>query len=592
MRRLILCVGSESPYDGVEGYWTYCVSITEAYAKLHNIEFKYVQASSILDRNSSWSRIPSVLKYIDEYDEILCVNSAIAIINHAVNAFEYLKTAKPSAWARDTSVQPLLYTVVDKPSNASHACSGIFLLDCTKKDAAKQLMEDWWNDCPDKRYETERPYEQSVLNLSWASNVEKASKIQVVDIWTAQEYDKDQVFIHIIDAYKLARLFEAKKYFYRLLQAKTLTCKKRIGIFVRQQNYYSNGAGQNCIFMKQSLEATGHAVDLVIHNMDKKKPFVSDDISYIYKDFADINVENYCTFVLGSYLPPKSILDQLKANKVEIIMFNPCNTFDAFHNDNFLYTCKPSATPLQEMVYHVFADQVWITENHKETAKTYLEVINRNKVPVNTVPLIWNPLFLYYKHALPIYTDRSKKQADIVILEPNINYCKSGWLPLVICEKLHLENPDLIRHVYFFNAPDKNPTAMGMIQSLKLHEDKKIKLLSRMQINEILDHFAKKTDDCPVVFLSHQTHLPMNYAYYDILSCGFPFVHNSKVLKAHGVGYAYDEVDIDTGSEQVKRAIQSHTVSKALQDVKAFLYENDPYNPDVIHTFKELLRCK
>jgi hypothetical protein len=130
-----------------------------------------------------------------------------------------------------------------------------------------------------------------------------------------------------------------------------------------------------------------------------------------------------------------------------------------------------------------------------------------------------------------------------------------------------------------------------MIQSLKLYEDKKVKLLSRMQINEILDFFAKKTDDYPVVFLSHQTHLPMNYAYYDILSCGFPFVHNSKVLKARGLGYAYDEVDIRTASEQIKTAIQSHSVPKALNDVKSFLYENDPYHPDVIDTFKSLLSC-
>ena len=592
MRRLILCVDSESPYDKPEGYWTYCVSITEAYAKLHNIEFKYVQASSMLGRNPSWSRIPTVLKYIDEYDEILCLNSAVAIINHNVDAFEYLKNARQSTWARNASVAPLVYTVVDKPSNTNHACSGIFLLDCVNKEQAKQVMEDWWNDCPDKLYETQRPYEQAVLNLAWTSNVEKASKVRVADIWTAQEYDTDQVFIHIIDAYKLVRVFEAKKYFYRLLQSKAQKCKKRIGIFVRQQNYYTNGAGQNCIFMKQSLEATGHEVDLIIHNMDQTKPFVSDDIAYIYKDFANIRLANYCTFVIGSYLPPKPILDQLKTNKIEIVMFNPCNPFDQFHNDNFLYSCKSSETPLQEMLFHKFASQVWITENHKETGKTYLEVINRNQVPINPVPLIWNPLFLYYKHKMPMYTNRTKKQADVVIIEPNINYCKSGWLPLVICEKLYLEKPEYIRNVYFFNSPEKNQTAIGMIQSLKLYEDKKIKLLSRMQINEILDHFANKTDDHPVVFLSHQTHLPMNYAYYDILSCGFPFVHNSKVLKARGLGYAYDEVDIATGSQQLQTAIQKHNVERALHDVKGFLYENDPYNPDVIHTFKSFLNCK
>ena len=37
----------------------------------------------------------------------------------------------------------------------------------------------------------------------------------------------------------------------------------KIGIFVRKQNIFSNGAGQNCIFMAESLRALGHDVNII-----------------------------------------------------------------------------------------------------------------------------------------------------------------------------------------------------------------------------------------------------------------------------------------------------------------------------------------
>lgn len=593
MRRLLLCIGTENPYEGDEGYWTYTISMSEAYAKAQGIDFKYVQLKDAHEgRHVSWSRIQVIKQYVAAYDEILYMSSTATIIDPKRDAFAYLKTAPVLAsWPSVEDVRPVVYAVCDKPVNAQHVSSGVFLIDCTRKQEAQSFLDDWWKDVPEEKFKTSAPYEQSVWNLEWAKHPRKASRIRVADVWTAQEFDPDQVFINLIDAYQLVRLFEAKKYFYRC--AHSGKCSKKIGMFVRQQNYYTNGAGQNCIFMKQSLEATGHTVDLLVVNPDAKQPVVSTSMPYIYTDFAKVDTGAYCMFVFGSFLPGGAELERIKQSGVPVAMFNPCNPYDQFHNDNFLYSCKSAPTPLFEMQFHKFANQIWLTENHKDAAKTYLEVLNRNATPVNPVPLVWSPLFLYNNGKLPMYTDRKGPKIDIVILEPNINYSKSGWLPLVACEKLYLEHPELLNKVYFFNTPDSNSTAMGMIQSLRICEDKKLRTLARLPINEILDFFANKqrAEGHHVVFLSHQTRVPMNYAYYDVLYTGFPFVHNSKYLHDRNLGYYYHDADLTGAVNAVLAAKDAHRVDASVEKVRKLTLEKDPYSPSSIQTFQQLLMC-
>jgi hypothetical protein len=592
MKRLILNIDNKT--IGTEGYWTYTASMVEAYAHIHSIPYKYHEIhESVLGRHVSWSRIAAVLKYIDDYDEILCITSAVSILNQSVNVFDYLKTAKESSWKRDASVKPTIYTVSNKPHNPAHACAGIFLLDCSDKPRAKQVMEDWWNDVPEKKYETESPYEQSVWNLTWVNDTTKASYLRVADVWTAQEYEKNQVFIHLIDAYKHIRLNEAKKYFYRLAHAKQQVSKKRIGIFVRQQNYYTNGIGQNCIFMMQSFEALGHPTDLLLSVVDKDKPsVVSQDIPYMYTSFDSVKPDDYCLFLFGASMPTDAHLERIRAAGVPTAAFNPNNPFDQFHNDAFLYTCRANKSLPPEMMYHELTNDVWVTDNHAENATAYLDTLNRKKLRIHTIPLSWSPMFTKYRGTVPMYNDRTNAtKVNILIMEPNLNYCKSSWLPLVIAERLYQEDPGCIQKVYLFNAPESNASAMNMIKSLQLHKDGKLGYYSRMPINEILDFFANKETDCKAVCLSHQTNMPMNYAYYDILYSGFPFVHNSSVLKDKSLGYYYDGVKVDQGVAALKTAIGTHNANQQRAAAHAYIDGYDPYDQNVLRAFKAVLPC-
>ena len=581
MKRLIL-TGSDISLDDVDACCHYLVPLTEIYAKKHSIDFEYVQVKNKPGgRHSEWVKIPLLHKFLTDYDEIMWIGPYATILNHDVNIFEFIKTAPESSWRRDTGILPIAYALVDKYAGAGRANSGIVMLDCKNKIAAKEFLNNWWNDLENKECEQKFPWDQSVWNDVWSKDIRKASQLRVSDVFSVSELEANQVFIHLIPTYKDIRLQEAKRHFAR----KAFRKEKRIGIFVRQQDYYSNGCGQNCIFIKQSYEAAGYEVDLLIERDPSKPDIVTVNAPYFYKDQAGIDYRTYELVIYGSFIPRQDISVQIRKAGVKIVMFHPMNSFDACHNEHFVYKERPSTLPLFEANFKTFADEVWVTANHAHTAHTYLETINMNAIPCKTMPLSWSPMFTYMNGKIHTYTPRTSQKLDVVIIEPYLSYCKNAWVPLVIAKQLHKTGK--LNKVYLFNAPH---TEHSKVMIAKL--DLPVKFLPRMHINEIFEFFAnpKNNDGNHVAFVSHQIHVPLNYAYYDIMNAGYPLIHNSQMLKDAGLGYHYDESIVEAISS-IERSMTSHNIDTYLEHTRAYLKERDPYNETVINRFVQLAKA-
>jgi GR25 family glycosyltransferase involved in LPS biosynthesis len=591
MKRLIL-TADLFPRDGEsESGNRYSTSLNQIYAHIHNTAYEFVQYKNALieDRHYNWARIPLLQKYAKEYDEIVWLDPSVIIVDRNTDIFEYLKTAPESKWIRDKTASPILYTVVDKPTNDAHACSHIFLLDCRDKEAVKNFLNNWWNDLIDNKFFKTAPYQQYVWNYLWTKDPVKRSLIRVADITTLCE-EKGQVFLNVLPQYGAVQINILKKYYFKVLNIKN-PCSKRIGIFMRFQNLYTNGAGQNCIFLKHAIESTGHCVDLIVTKVPAgASSFVAPEVKYEYLEFSKLNLGDYCLIIFASGIPQNHDIDKIKSAGVRHIIYTPANIFDAFHVDTFLNKGKEKASlPLLESEFHALADECWIPETHKHPTLEYLRTLNRNKIEIKTIPHLWSPLFTLINGELPIYKQRSSRKIDIVIIEPNMSYVKCGLAPLMISEKLNLEKPELINKVYFYNSPD-NDVAKGMIKSLKLSEDGKIKFMPRMPINEILKFFAEpgKNNGNHVVFLAHQTYVPHNYAYYDVLASGFPLVHNSPPLFENGVGLYY--TDFENGAQMVE-SVLSLDISSYREKALKYLETYNPYNEAVVKIVKERLVC-
>jgi GR25 family glycosyltransferase involved in LPS biosynthesis len=581
-KRLILSADTAFPFGDSETVQSHCVANTKLYAESRGIDFQFVPLTGKEhDRHPSWSKLLVLAKFIKNYDEILWVNSDTTLVD--------TKTDIDLLTLLETSSNPsfLLHTIAKVTNGSVEPDSSMFLLNCKDKGKALSLLNDWYVDIPEKRYETEAPYEQSVFS-AWAKNPAKNARVRVLDVRATVQPDEKAIVFRAGPEYLNARISLAKRVTFR----RTNPQPKRVGIIVRQQNYYTNGCGQNCIFMMQSLEALGHTVDLLVTRIDKDKPLiVSESLPFSYIELSAINYSDYSAIIYGAQMPGGTEVAAMKAAGVRRIVFSPCNVFDAFHNESFLYACKTATMPFMEMSFKDIGEEVWITDNHKETTQTYLEVINKNKMPIHVVPLVWSQLFLLNKEGgLSKMKHHTGKALDIVIMEPNLGYCKSAWLPLIICEKLFLESPELIHNVYLFCTPDTNKTALQMIQSLEIHKSKVLRTMSRIPITDILAHFSDpgKHGDHTPVFLSNQINLPLNYAYYDILSAGFPFVHNSPKLKEKGLGCYYDV--LAEGAEQIRRIPTSFNSLEATSVANRVLASQEPYSEECLSVFQTILR--
>jgi len=368
--------------------------------------------------------------------------------------------------------------------------------------------------------------------------------------------------------------------------------EKKIGIFVRQQNFYSNGAGMNCIFLAQSLESLGYKVDLIT-NIDSAKPMtICDRLAYTYKDVKSCNYSDYQAILFGTQVAQETEYTKIRNLGIKILMFHPCNSYDAIHNEQFIHVSDHAELPLFEATFQKYADTVLVTDNHAATALTYVGTLNENKLDMQSLRLTWHPLFLYKDNVIPTYVSRNREsKIDIVILEANIGYCKCGWMPLVIAEFFNKTNPDRVGYVHYFTRPAENSEAMKMIQSLQIWKENKIVFYNRCPINDILSYFGngKSNEYRNVAFLSHQINVEVNYAYFDILYSGFPFVHNSRYLKSKEQGYYYDTVE--EGCNAISNTLHRDAL-QICERSKEFFDHVSPFNKSFLSELDSLVKRK
>ena len=182
-------------------------------------------------------------------------------------------------------------------------------------------------------------------------------------------------------------------------------------------------------------------------------------------------------------------------------------------------------------------DSIWLTDNFQHHL-SYVEAIYKR--PVKVIPNLWDNSFTATIDK--VYNSKvNSGPLNIIILESNTSFNTSGWKQLVICEQLYLQNKNAINEVFVFNTPDSNNTSMGMIRSLTLKADGKLRIFKALPIKDIVSFFMDKPN---VVFLGNQTFDDLSYNYYDILNAGYNVVHSSVLLKTANVGRYYDNLDI------------------------------------------------
>lgn len=366
---------------------------------------------------------------------------------------------------------------------------------------------------------------------------------------------------------------------------------KRVGIVIHSGTHiFKNGILQNAYFIKVCFEKLGMPCDFLCHETDPL-PFGFQDLPLkrISTDPAIFDPTQYHTIITVTKGVTPTQYNYLKTFKIFVVAFICGNAFmtelEDFargpRNVNAI-SCIGKSSP---------SDELWLIPCYKHSLE-YNSIMRGT--PSFIVPHLWSPTIVEemarttYKfpvsnlHYNP-WTHTGKK-IDILILEPNIAFFKTSWLPIVAAEKLHLEHPDLIESVYAFNFP-VNKASEIMISELTVKD--RLKKFDRLSIPEIFDFFNKR-NTIPII-VSHQFHNALNYLYYECMYFGWPLVHNSPMLD--GCGYFYDDISISGCATAILEAHTHH--NKQLQEYKErglnYLERVDPLNEKVCSIWDQLV---
>lgn len=371
---------------------------------------------------------------------------------------------------------------------------------------------------------------------------------------------------------------------------KKLKSTKKVGIIIHSGSHlFSSGIIQNAYFNYQCFEHMGLKPEFLCFDNDPKG-FGYKDLKMkqiVYTDKTKFEPSDYFMVMTVTRAMDKVTYKFFKDAGVSVCAFI-CGNCIMFDQEDFCRGSRGQATFIDS---NSKSDQLWIIPSFWSSHE-YIETIRRT--PAFVVPHLWSPEIIkefapkfYGKPETEIYynpKNHKGKKINILILESNMALLKNAWIPMVACEKLHQEYPDLIDTVYVFNYP-KDDLAWKMADSLTLDTDKKLRRFARLSFPEIMLHF-NSLESMPII-LSYQVHNTLNYLYYEALYYGYPLVHNSPDLDK--CGYFYPEFNIGKCVEQLLLTSNIHNdnLEKYNTKSKKYLKRVDPLDESVCKKWEE-----
>lgn len=329
---------------------------------------------------------------------------------------------------------------------------------------------------------------------------------------------------------------------------------RKVGIITSSIPLFSSGLVQNAYFMYEVLINSGFATDLLCYDSAYTKLEYKDvPVKTISQDIKQFDPSPYRLIITVATGISKDMYEKCQKTKTRVVGF-VCGAVLHMNMESFISDKAASSIIKNQPV-----DQLWIIGEYSYMS-SYMEVLR--KAPSKIVPHLWSPSLIEYttehKFKKPIvnltYNPKihTKKQATIIIMEPNLYIVKNAVIPIMAAEQFYKTYPDLIDEVFIFNFPTNSNSAYTIIDSLTIRP--KIRIFKSLHIADVLTHFNSK--DTVPIFVSFHQHNPWNYLTYELLYYGYPLVHNSDDFKSHG--YHYNNFDVYGCANQIQQALTHH----------------------------------
>lgn len=335
---------------------------------------------------------------------------------------------------------------------------------------------------------------------------------------------------------------------------------KYVGIVVKKSNFFTNGNVQNAWFIGKIYEEMGYTVKFLTEDREytRMEPFTDPVECYATPGYADYDKFSVVIFTSYAVAMLEAIV-QFKRAGVRFVYYN-CGNYYTFHQEEFVFgRIRDTSQYFQLRLISNFVDEIWTFPGYS-FMNSYVETLSYRKV--REVPHLWTPEIIRATGNDPSKMDevleykplsRSSGKFEIIIMEPNVNVTKTGWVPLVIAEHTCQKIGGALEKVHYF-CHNKNPYSEFMICDLQISRQQKIVVYQRTPTPLIFAKWAE-SEHVPI-FVCHQNKNPLNYLHYELMYYGFPVVHNSELLRDHG--YYYEGEDIEAAYSQIVRIMDEH----------------------------------
>ncbi|WP_322013619.1 DUF2827 domain-containing protein [Paraburkholderia sp. J12] len=334
----------------------------------------------------------------------------------------------------------------------------------------------------------------------------------------------------------------------------------RIGISVlthASQNIWSNGLGQNVIFLAQLLQRVPFVTAVVLIDCGDQgamPPQVDlGGLGLRIMSMRDATDEVDVVIEMAGALDSKWT-DLMRARGRKVV-FHCCGQPFVALAEAVVFN-KPATALRPDR-----CDEVWYLPKDDALAPM-LRTIHR--CDAYEVPFIWHPQFVEARSRevaekgfrygyVPRQISPEGVQAGwrVAIFEPNISVVKTCSIPMLVCDEAYRVDRDCIQMMHVLNALHikDHPTMLYLANSLDIVKTHRATFHGRHDIVGFMVQFADAV-------VAHQWGNSQNYSYLDALYGDYPLVHNSPWLK--DVGYYYPDFDAKEGGAQLRRAVQTH----------------------------------
>lgn len=348
---------------------------------------------------------------------------------------------------------------------------------------------------------------------------------------------------------------------------------------------FNNGIRQNVLFLYRLFKAASKCARVYLLNQSNVEPAPMPPELGI--DDADVvrtgDVADQLDYVvaIGSAMP-LGILQALRGRGVKLVFYKGGNGAVISMEGVVAYPNSSRA----ELHYDAgLFDEVWLTPQHMHTARSWYETIYR--CPVVEVPQIWSPDLLKLASSsktIDFGYKPGREKWRLGVLDPNITVMKTSHLPMLAINHAYVKSPEFLEAAYVTNSVQfkAHHHFETFAKKLKVVQDGLMTFEQRFVAYEFMAKF------CDAV-VTHHWENGLNYLYYEILSGGYPLIHNSEFLRDYG--YYYRDFDPEDGARALLDAVEHHdeAIGGYRRDVARLVKRLDPTSKDNIALHERLL---